>query len=190
MNSAVLGLVIFASVLHHFFVSPVHATREDDEALARKFAPILVLTENPTERGRRYEVINPEPVEIVGAKSVSNVQVRAVDLSIRRYYLGPITSSPFLIQDFFADKVDFESNEFAFLIGHDPHYFGPRVNGGFGSTHILRTYFDYPGNDADSWYAAYFQGRAWMTLMLDGGSRILHMSVYLTAIRRIISVPS
>lgn len=53
MNSAILGMILLASVLHHSFVIPVHADRKADEALARKFAPILVLTENPTERGRR-----------------------------------------------------------------------------------------------------------------------------------------
>ena len=86
-TSAVLEMVLSASVLLYSVVLPVHATREDDEALARKFAPILVLTENPTEKGRKYTVINPEPVEIVGAKSVSNVQVIAVDGAGGPYYL-------------------------------------------------------------------------------------------------------
>ena len=48
VNFAVTGLILFASVLLHLLVNHAHATREDYERLAKKFAPVLVLTENPT----------------------------------------------------------------------------------------------------------------------------------------------
>ena len=101
----VVGLVLLASVLLHSFVNPVHADQESDEKLAKKFAPIFILTENPTKAGRKYKVLNPEPVEILGANSISNVQVYAVTIALERYYSGPIISSPSLIRDFFSKLI-------------------------------------------------------------------------------------
>ena len=161
IRPAIAGLV--SCVLLFSLVSHVYAdaNKDRDKRLAEKFAPILILTENPTPVGRDYAVINPEPVEIVGADSVSNVQAYAVTLGNSPYYSGPITSSPPLIQDFIRHyldgKVDFSSNKFAFLTGHEPIHFGPILSDGtFFPTHILRTYFDYPGGDRESWEAAYF----------------------------------
>ena len=45
-----------------------------DSTLVRKFAPIFVLTKNPERLGRK--VLNPEPVEIIGANSIFNVWLR------------------------------------------------------------------------------------------------------------------
>ncbi len=47
------------------------ANSASDSTLASKFAPVLVLTKNPTRPGR--EVLRPEPVEIMGAESLWNV---------------------------------------------------------------------------------------------------------------------
>ncbi len=152
MNLAVSFLVLLVSTLLHSFVDYVYAVnQENDEKLARKFAPILVLTENPTDQGRRYKVINPEPVKIMGANSVSNVQVvlyKGKPPKITKYYSGPIISSPFPIQERFP-KVNFKLNKFAFLTGYNfLIYHDLNIS--------LRTYFNYPGTDADSWYDAYF----------------------------------
>ena len=63
ISYTIAGLVL--SVLIHSFVNCAYADMtSDDEDLAEKFAPILVLTKNPT---KDYIVLNPEPVEIVGA---------------------------------------------------------------------------------------------------------------------------
>ena len=156
INSAVVGLVLLASFLLHSFVNHAHADREDDEELAKKFAPILVLTENPTIGGRGRKVLNPEPVEIMGAESISNVQVGAITFAGGSYYWGPIISSSSLIQDFFHG-VDFSSNKFAFLTGYEPQLFGSRLpDETFSPSHIMRIYVDYPGEDENSWNTAYF----------------------------------
>ena len=47
-------------------------TISDEEALARKFSPILILTKDEKASGRR--VLRPEPVKIVGAQSAANLR--------------------------------------------------------------------------------------------------------------------
>ena len=173
-NVVFMGMIVLASFLLHSFANHAHATREDDIRLAEKFAPIFVLTENPTTDGRDYAVIFPEPVEIVGADSLSNVQVissseREVirpnpanpdeiisQIIPRRHYRGSITSAPSEIRDFVSDifNVNFDLNKFAFLEGYDELEFYPPSSGG-PLTIYMGTYFDYPGDDPDSWYDAY-----------------------------------
>ena len=116
-------------VLLHSFANPVHGNQEDEEDLAKKFAPILVLTENPTSAGRDYKVLNPEQVGIVGANSISNVFVFAQATSIVMnpetheieaitvpYYNGQLTSASSTIKALLP-QIDFTENKFAFLPG-------------------------------------------------------------------------
>ena len=140
------GLILFTSVLLHSLVGYAHATRENYQKLAEKFAPILVLTENPTPKGRSYRVLNPEPVGIVGAASISNVLVRATTTAAVPYFSGSITSAPQNFRDALPSSVNIAENKFAFL--SSPIFFGASL--------IAGIYFDYPGDDEDSWYDAYF----------------------------------
>ena len=72
-NLAIMLLISFPMV--NLPVSHVEAdfvpTSISDSTLARNFAPVLVLTKNPTRSGRK--ALHPEPVEIMGAESVRNV---------------------------------------------------------------------------------------------------------------------
>ena len=157
-----LDLILVVAVFLNSLVSYTHASededaqRERDERLARKFAPILVLTQNPIESG--YKVLQPEPVQIVGAESISNVQVEVFTLpGGRHFYSGPITESPPIIRNRFPG-VDYSSNKFAFLFGHETSNVGalpPEVDP--PQIFALRTYFDYPGDGQDSWNAEYFK---------------------------------
>ena len=67
-------LAIIFSVLLIFGVRNTFAYTASDSTLARKFAPIFVLTKNPERTDRK--ILNPEPVEIIGADHISNVWVR------------------------------------------------------------------------------------------------------------------
>ena len=58
----VLAFIVLSSLAH---------SKTQDELLAEKFSPILILAEEPENPGRR--VIFPEPVEIMGAKSAANL---------------------------------------------------------------------------------------------------------------------
>ncbi|MCE2448353.1 MAG: hypothetical protein J4F35_08215 [Candidatus Latescibacteria bacterium] len=80
IRPAIAGLVACILLLAMVNHANADANEDRDRRLAEKFAPILVLTENPTPVGRDYAVINPEPVEIVGANHISNVWLTAYDL--------------------------------------------------------------------------------------------------------------
>ncbi len=159
-SSAITGLVSF---IFCFLSSPgnVHAVGgENDEALAKKFAPILVLTENPTVPGRI--IVNPEPVEIVGADSVSNVWIEARNLVNQRIKRAPLSDSwnPSLPHDAMQTafpEVDFSQNQFAFLSPKSSFYNGilPGFDSSFNNIILRPLYFNYPGNDRESWNNAY-----------------------------------
>lgn len=146
ISSAFAGVFLLASVLLHSFVSHVHADWEEDKELAKKFAPILVLTENPTSGARGRKVLNPEPVGIMGAESISNLLVHSTTTLGSPFFRGPITESPQTIRDALPPTVRIEANKFAFL--REPLQ--------IGNSHIAGIYFDYPGNNEGSWYTAYF----------------------------------
>lgn len=160
----IVFLVLTASILLHLSVNDVLADQvSDDRRLAEKFAPILVLTENPTPAGRSYAVIHPEPVEIVGADSVSNLWFTVEDL------LGSRISSHLLSDDWHPNprsdieancpNINFSKNLFAFAHSYPAcrtSWAGVTPSGD-GLTGFVRPHhFDYPGNGAASWYAAYF----------------------------------
>lgn len=133
-----------------------------DSTLVRKFAPIFVLTKNPERLGRK--VLNPEPVEIIGANSISNVWLKLqsvsrgdlvrnapfsdwYDLSTLREIAGSAS--------FLAQTVPLE-NKFAFLRNAGWYFTpGPELTPGHYGAHA---YFDYPGDDEKSWNRAYFSG--------------------------------
>ncbi len=67
-------------------VNGAKATSSDAERLAKMFSPILVLTEETSTEYDATEpirVIKPEPVEIVGAGSASNIWIYGKDLEDR-----------------------------------------------------------------------------------------------------------
>ena len=164
-------------------VGEAQATRSDEQ-LAKMFSPILVLTE---ETNNRYDetvpirVIKPEPVEIVGADSLSNLYFTAKSLGRPRIdiisdTLG-INWHPQIDKDRIEANcnVDFSENFFAFLTSNCNIY-GSRngrqvIYEGIWSRCQSREcglpkvpvrglvfpgFFDYPGKTAAEWNSAYF----------------------------------
>lgn len=105
-----------------FVISSLADSKTQDELLAEKFSPILILAEEPENPGRK--VIFPEPVEIMGAKSASNLwfSVKVYGRTTEgKYDQGNIGNYKYsdVIKAFpkfnALPKVDFSKNEFAFL---------------------------------------------------------------------------
>ena len=130
--------------------------------LAKKFSPILILTKNLTQPDRK--VIFPEPVEIMGAKSVSNLKFRinnvlGQELSDRFY--SALTSSwrdylNSIYQNTINNSINLSENKFAFLPAA-LRYQG-RPPGLADGIYFVLAYFDYPGEQEtgeNSWYDYY-----------------------------------
>ncbi len=152
ISPADAGLVLLVFFLLSF-VNHAYADGTRDKLLAKKFAPIMVLTEHPTISGRI--VLNPEPVEIMGADSLSNVTVVSLNTS----------GSSFLRASYLADwnpplnfpRVDAARNQFAFLTTQRRFYDGIRPGETSQSINmwVKPLFFDYPGDDRASWNPAY-----------------------------------
>ena len=151
--------VLLYSLVNHM---STYANEDRDRRLAEKFAPILILTENPTPRGD-YAVINPEPVEIVGANHISNLWLTAYDFSSTPELSAPFLGDwnpplPHALMRSAFPKVDFSQNKFAFITADKViSYTGLLPGRAIPATHFLRfRYFDYPGDGRESWEDAYF----------------------------------
>ncbi len=123
------------------------------KALAEKFSPILILTEHP--RKNRI-VLFPEPVEIMGAESVSNLwfQIKGEGRTINNQY--PASGwSPDVISDYQgrSSLVNFLKNKFAFL-PETFTYVGSR-SGIISGIYEVTVHFEYPGDDKTSWNSTY-----------------------------------
>ena len=129
------------------------ANSASDSTLASKFAPVLVLTKNPTRPGR--EVLRPEPVEIMGAESLWNVYFSvwtADGNSLSQNGRTPVQwreLENLLGSQGFAN-VNFADNKFAYLGMDSP----TELDGEWVSPH----FFDYPGEDKESWNREYESG--------------------------------
>ena len=120
--------------------------------LAEKFSPILILTEHPTRTNRI--VLFPEPVEIMGAESTSNLW----------FYLDREGHDPIYVQypasgwspglDNSLSFVNFSQNKFAFLPERFT-YVGSPPSSALSNTYQVTPYFEYPGNDKVSWNNTY-----------------------------------
>ena len=122
--------------------------------LAEKFSPILILTEHPTRTDRI--VLYPEPVEIMGAESASNLwfyfdkEGKGHELSYVQY--PGLGWSPNL--DSQLPLVNFSQNKFAFLPKRFT-YVGSPPTSTLSNTYQVTPYFEYPGNDKASWNSTY-----------------------------------
>ena len=180
MNHRIATGTLFA-VLAVLMVEDVYADVADDLELARKFSPILILTEETGGEWGDIRVIKPEPVEIVGADSLSNLHFTAKDLgnprtSIISDTLG-INWHPQIDKDRIEANcnVDFSQNYFAFLRSNCNIY---GIQNGRAVIYegiwsrcqtrdcglpripvrglIFPGYFDYPGDTPTSWNDIYF----------------------------------
>ena len=133
--------------------------------LAKLFSPILILTKNLTQPDRK--VIFPEPVEIMGANSVSNLwfSLHTITGQFLESFQYPASGwSSDLRSDYQSQffDINFSENKFASLpevlnyIGRPP---GDYATGAYRVT----AHFEYPGNGdrddesegKDSWYDYY-----------------------------------
>ena len=133
--------------------------------LAKKFSPILILTKNPTQPDRK--VIFPEPIEIMGAESVSNLwfSLHTVTGQFLERFQYPASgwSSDLLdaYQSLYAD-IHFSENKFASLPETLSYTGRPAEDYAIGA-YPVTAHFEYPGNGdrddesegKDSWYDYY-----------------------------------
>ncbi|MYB76541.1 MAG: hypothetical protein F4X83_05490, partial [Chloroflexi bacterium] len=144
--------------------------------LAHKFSPILILTEITSDDFGDIKVIKPEPVEIVGADSISNIWItaRALDRTSiitsgprGRYHPPPNEETI----EAGCPGVDFSKNQFAFLrsdcqilysggspLGMDvpnPVPLGKEASQP-SSAILYPDHFNYPGTTSALWDSVYF----------------------------------
>ncbi len=135
--------------------------------LAKLFSPILILTKNLTQPGRK--VIFPEPVEIMGAESVSNLWFHFGDNTGEGIGIDSKYPASGWIPDLLSfyqtqhPDINFSENNFASLpaalwyLGRHPG------QGAVLETYLVSAHFEYPGNGdrddesegKDSWYDYY-----------------------------------
>ena len=122
--------------------------------LAEKFSPILILTEHPTRKNRI--VLFPEPVEIMGAKSIDNLNFIVASLAPRillNSFYSNITSSWRNHLNSIHGGINLAENKFAFLPGFLKYTGMPPE--AISGIYVLITHFEYPGNDKASWNSTY-----------------------------------
>ena len=152
IESVALVLLVFSSIAWG---------KTQDQLLAENFSPILIMAKDPENPGRK--VIFPEPVEIVGADSISNV----------KFYIFSLTGENALPGSFYRDlnstwrnhlnsiysNVNFSQNKFAFVIKNPQKYSGTPP-GYLNGIYYALAHFDYPGNkekgsNTENWYHYY-----------------------------------
>ena len=136
--------------------------------LAKLFSPILILTEHPSRENRR--VIFPEPVEIMGAESVSNLWFHFTDeashglLDLDLSYQNLSTSERNDLIAFYQRQypdINFSQNKFASIPEVLTFNAAQSIKG--TSVEGVKAHFEYPGvredNDegtSKNWYQYYF----------------------------------
>ncbi len=138
-------------------------TISDEELLARKFSPILILTKDEQAPNRR--VLRPEPVEIVGAQSAANLRFEITGKKGSGLNSNSITFKKVTWESFPTWEpplripgVDFSANRFAFLPQSYAHTARANLPGAPDDTrdYTIAPFFDYPGNGKESWNKNYF----------------------------------
>ena len=139
----------------------VEAEASDDELLAKKFSPILILTEDASGKYGDIPVIKPEPIGIMSSpQSADSIRFELYNKSgqqvggvfdwksLANWNPSPVSSS-----------VNFLQNSFAFIGFLGDEYTGkPLLEGtayAYGQ-YTLIPYFDYPGKGTKGWNDAYF----------------------------------
>ena len=141
-----------------FLFSSIVWGNTQDQDLAEKFSPILILTEHPSPDKKDRIVLFPEPVEIVKANSVSNLWFYFFNSTgngsfIHKYPTSGWSPDLLGVYQSAYSYVNFSQNKFAFL----PvilKYTGTAPSGELDN-YTVTTYFDYPGNDKNSWNNTY-----------------------------------
>ena len=151
-------MIAVITLLSVLMVDEVKADSASDLRLAKKFSPILILTEDNTGNYGKISVIKPEPVNIMRVKSADSLQI-AVYTSLGSkvagfFRWGSLNNANWNPPAF--SGVNFSQNRYAFL---DNKYTGkPLLKGKRRAYGIYRvdSYFNYPGNGKKSWDDTYF----------------------------------
>ena len=140
-----------------FMVGDGHADADSDAALAAKFSPILILTEEKGGEWGDIRVLKPEPVGIVGAESADNLKFQVYNPNGGK--VGKVRDLESLNFDNWQPSpstIDFSQDRFAFL---PRKYQGqPVMDGrryGFGQYQVV-SFFDYPSKNPRVWNDTYF----------------------------------
>ncbi|MCY3735781.1 MAG: hypothetical protein OXG13_05235, partial [Gemmatimonadaceae bacterium] len=128
-----------------------------DLELARKFSPILILTEDTGNRWGDIRVTKPEPVGIMGAHSANSLQFHLdTHLAGGDFFVSNWRDFNEFDPPPAFPNVDFANNLFAHL-GKTHEYSGVPAQGYLNTTYRIQTLpFQYPGNDPTGWNATYF----------------------------------
>ena len=152
--------IVVVTLLALLVIKDGHADTDDKlVALAHKFSPILILTED-TERPKR-RVLKPEPVRIVGAESARNLvfHYSRVDTNIDGGVQSFEDWTPPLQDVVRHLGVDFSQNRFASLPSSFRYGGIPPSFSGSSFQYIIMPRFDYPGSrpeGTDEWNDTYF----------------------------------
>ena len=124
-----------------------------DSALAHRFSPILILTEDTIGEYGNISVIKPEPVEIVGANSarnlVFNIGEKIAEVHSFEGWIPPLQNS---VQHL---GIDFAQNRFA-LLPRSFDYEGIPPGVRESAQYTVKPRFDYPGTNPALWDSVYF----------------------------------
>ncbi len=124
--------------------------------LAKKFSPILILTKHPSSSKKDRIVLFPEPIEIMGAESIDNLNFIVASLAPRillNSFYSNITPSWRNHLNSIHGGINLAKNKFAFLPGFLKYTGMPPE--AISGIYVLITHFDYPGNDKESWNNTY-----------------------------------
>ena len=154
MKRRLVVITLFALLL-------VEEAYTSDLELARKFSPILVLTEDTGDRWGDIRATKPEPVEIVNAQLADSIRFKIYNKSSGLSLRGVSDWRSLNLNNWNPPlpTIDFSQNHFAFL---PREYTGGPFLGGeqyaYGQ-YIIESYFDYPGKKPTVWNNTYFGSR-------------------------------
>ena len=143
----------------------------DDERLAKKFSPILILTEDTLsgwgeDTNRGIIVLKPEPVNIMGATSADRIMVHITDLGTGNLQasgrFGTLIESGVLDTSEVRShqqewNSDFLGNKWAFLTKSELKYLVSETSKGklAQGLYFLNIFLDYPGKTPKEWNDTY-----------------------------------
>ena len=160
MPFVIVALTLFAGLMA---ADADAATDAELLALAKKFSPVLILTEETGHKWGDIKVIKPEPVGIMGATSADNMWFKIgsslVQLSDETWFNPNDVKSNEKTWDPGQNRIKLLENKFAFFNGLEDLTFTATVgsdNMNRGESYTLKdAHFDFSGTGTTGWNAEY-----------------------------------